>query len=100
MKNTLQQFRIIALLEGVSYLLFALTMPLKYMYEIGMPNKIVGMGHGILFISYLIWLYLNWIERKWTLKKVFILFIASLLPFATFYADKRILKPELQKEQK
>ncbi|MBU2020176.1 MAG: DUF3817 domain-containing protein [Bacteroidetes bacterium] len=93
--NTLKQFRTIAILEGVSYLLLALTMPLKYLYDMPLPNKIVGMGHGILFIAFIFWLYLNMVERKWKFSKVFILFISSLLPFGTFVADKKILSKEI-----
>ena len=49
----LKTFYIIALLEGISYLLFGVTMPLKYWMNITEPNKIIGMLHGILFITYI-----------------------------------------------
>ena len=54
-KTLLGQLRWLAILEGISYLLLAITVPLKYMYEMGTPNKIVGMAHGVLFIAYCIW---------------------------------------------
>jgi integral membrane protein len=92
--NKLKQFRVIAILEGISYLLFALTMPLKYWYDMPSPNKIVGMFHGILFIAFIVWLFMNMIERKWKISKVFILFLSSLLPFGTFVADSKILSKE------
>ncbi len=93
LKTTLGQLRILAIMEGISYLLFALTMPLKYMYEIEMPNKIVGMAHGVLFIAYIIWVFLVGNNRKWTWTKMGICWIASLLPFATFWIDSKYLKP-------
>jgi len=87
-------FRIIAILEGISYLtIFALTMPLKYLADIPMPNKNVGYAHGALFISYLVLAVIFWKKKKWSIKKGIILLLASLLPFATFYVDQKYLKP-------
>lgn len=92
-KTTLGQLRVLAIMEGISYLLFALTMPLKYMYDIGMPNKIVGMAHGILFIAYIAWVFFVGREQQWSWQKMGIAWIASLLPFATFWVDAKYLKP-------
>ncbi|MFD2588248.1 DUF3817 domain-containing protein [Croceitalea marina] len=86
-------FRATAILEGISYLLlFGLTMPLKYWAEIGEPNKVIGMAHGILFILFVVLAGIVCWERKWSIKRFLIFFIASLLPFGTFYADKKYLK--------
>ena len=93
LKTTLGQLRLLAIMEGISYLLFALTMPLKYVFEMGMPNKIVGMAHGVLFIAYVIWVFLVGNNRKWNWKKMGVCWIASLLPFATFWVDAKYLKP-------
>ena len=88
----LKAFRVTAILEGISYLaLFAFTMPLKYWAGIGQPNKWVGYAHGVLFILYILLLLVLIFEKKWGVKKFLILFIASLLPFGTFYADKKYL---------
>ncbi len=86
----LKTFRITALLEGISYLsLFAFTMPLKYWAEIGEPNTWVGYVHGGLFVFYLVLLTLLTYQKKWGAKKFVVWFVASLLPFGTFYADKK-----------
>ncbi|CAM4309936.1 DUF3817 domain-containing protein [Zobellia nedashkovskayae] len=85
-------FRVIAVLEGISYLaLFAITMPLKYLADLPMPNKYVGYAHGALFITYVILAVVLWMEQKWSIKKGIIILIASLLPFATFYVEKKYL---------
>ena len=95
MKSSLKQFRLIAALEGVSFiLLIALAMPLKYMFDMPTPNKIIGMVHGVLFVAYVFFLYQVASDRKWSLKKVAIAFIASLLPFGAFVLDAKVLKPE------
>ncbi|WP_298481036.1 DUF3817 domain-containing protein [uncultured Maribacter sp.] len=89
----LKIFRLTAILEGISYLLlFALTMPLKYLAEIPQPNKYVGYAHGFLFIAYVILAIVFWFEKKWSIKRLLILLTASLLPFATFYVDRKYLK--------
>lgn len=93
LNSLIGQLRLLAILEGISYLLFALTMPLKYMYEIGMPNKIVGMAHGVLFITYCVWVVRYSVQTKWPFKTTLICLIASLLPIATFNVDSKILKP-------
>ena len=50
-KSPLGRFRILAFMEGLSFLLILfITMPLKYLYEMPEPNLVVGMAHGVLFV--------------------------------------------------
>lgn len=93
-KTLLGQLRWLAILEGISYLLLAITVPLKYMYEMGTPNKIIGLAHGILFIAYCVWVVVYAREAKWTFGIILISLIASLLPFGTFVADVKIFSKE------
>lgn len=87
-------FRATSILEGISYLaILAITMPLKYMADLPMPNKYVGTAHGVLFIAYIILAIVFWMKKKWSIKRLFILLLASLVPFATFYVEKKYLKP-------
>lgn len=91
----LQTFRIIAILEGISYLLlFGLGMPLKYLANIKEPNIYIGYAHGFLFIAYVVFAVVVCLEKKWDLKRFVVLFVASLLPFGTFYIDKKYLRKE------
>lgn len=94
----LKIFRGTAILEGISFLLlFGVGMPLKYLLKIPEPNIYIGYAHGFLFIAYVILAAIFCIEQKWNLKRFIILFIASLLPFGTFYIDKKYLKPLIGK---
>ena len=95
LKNSLSRFRLVAFLEGCSFLLFAVTMPLKYIWAMPKPNYFIGMVHGLLFLTYLVLLLQVSTENKWSLKKIFLSFIASLLPFGTFYAAKKIYPEEI-----
>ena len=95
LKTVLGQLRILALIEGISFLLlFGVTMPLKYINGIEMPNKIVGMIHGILFIAFCIWVVRVAMQNKWSILKTLVALASSLLPFATFVLDAKVLKKE------
>ena len=88
-------FRIIGFIEGISYLaLLFIAMPLKYMMGIAIATKIVGMIHGLLFIVFLIILMQAAQKHNFSMKDSVIFFIASLIPFGTFYTDKRLNKLE------
>ncbi|MCF8464288.1 MAG: DUF3817 domain-containing protein [Flavobacteriales bacterium] len=88
----LRIFRYAAVLEGISYLLFAVTMPLKYIYDIAEPNYIVGMAHGMLFMLYCLLGLSSAIKYKWEFGFSVMVFLASLVPFATFYLEAKYLK--------
>ncbi len=88
--NMLNIFRGTAILEGISYLLlFGLGMPLKYLADILEPNIYIGYAHGVLFIAYGLFALILCFSKKWGIKRFIIFFIASLLPFGTFYMDKK-----------
>lgn len=89
----LKIFKIVALLEGLSYiLLLGVGMPLKYMADNDVMVKSLGMPHGVLFIAYVIIAFLLKDEMKWDLKNFLIILVCSLLPFGTFYVDRKYLK--------
>lgn len=100
LNTVLHQLRALAILEGISYLLLIPTVILKYSYEMGLPNKIVGSIHGLLFILYCVWVVYYALKKKWNLMKTLICLAASLFPFATFIVDQKILKPEVERELK
>jgi integral membrane protein len=88
----LKALSITALIEGTTYLLLAFTMLLKYKYSMPLPNKIVGMIHGLFFILYVALVIYVGIQKKWSNKTIFIALLASIIPFGTFYADAKIFK--------
>ena len=88
--NKLGWLRIIGFMEGCSFLAFAITMPLKYMFQMPKPNLFVGMAHGWLFITYVILVLLVANKLKWGPKNTFWALLASLIPFGTFVSDRKI----------
>lgn len=90
-KTPLSRFRLVSFLEGVSYiLLLFIAMPIKYLAQNPIPVKIVGMGHGVLFILFMILLYESMRKHQWGNSFSMKLFIFSLLPFGTFIMDKKL----------
>ena len=88
-----QIFRIVALLEGVSYiLLLFIATPIKYLANDPQYVKLLGMPHGILFIVYIILAFMIRPDYKWNSRQFMVVLIASLIPFGTFYVDKKYLK--------
>lgn len=87
--TTLGKFRLIALLEGISFLvLLFIAMPLKYAAGLPLAVKYTGWVHGVLFVQYVVFLFMVWMEYKWTFWDAVKAFAASLVPFGTFYMDK------------
>jgi len=83
-------FRITAFLEGVSYLLLlGIGVPLKYLADNDSWVKALGMPHGVLFVGYLILAFLIKDDQKWSNKTFILVGLASVIPFGTFWVEKR-----------
>ena len=86
-------FRIVAFLEGVSYLLLLfIATPIKYLLDDPQYVKLLGMPHGLLFMGYIILAFMIRKEMNWTSKQFKIVLLASIIPFGTFYIDRTYLK--------
>jgi integral membrane protein len=86
-------FRIISFLEGVSYLLLLfVAVPIKYFQGDVSYVKMLGMPHGILFMSYIVLAVILQKKMKWSIKSLGIVVLASVIPFGTFYVDKKYLR--------
>lgn len=85
--------RVVGFLEGASYiLLLFLAMPLKYWAGEEQYVKLLGMPHGLLFITYILLVYLLKNNQNWSNKTLAVLLTASIIPFGTFYVDWKYFK--------
>lgn len=90
--NMLEFFKKIALLEGVSLLaLLFFAMPMKYIFDQEIYVKTIGMAHGILFIAYIILAVIVKFALNWSNKVFIIVCLASIIPFGTFYVERKYL---------
>jgi len=86
-------FRIISFLEGVSYLLLLfIATPIKYLQGNEAYVKMLGMPHGILFMIYIVLAIVLRNEMKWDSKSFTIILLCAIIPFGTFYVDKKYLR--------
>ena len=86
-------FRLITLLEGSSYLLLLfIAVPLKYLVGDESFVKLLGMPHVVLFILYIVFAFVFQKKMKWSLTNFLIILVASVVPFGTFYIDKKYLR--------
>lgn len=91
----LKFFRNVALLEGVSYIVIMANMLFIKPTNMDLYKTLlypVGMSHGVLFIAYVVLAFLLFKPLKWSLQTLFIVLVASLIPFGTFYIEKKYLK--------
>ncbi len=80
--------------EAWSYvILLFVAMPLKYLMDLPIAVRIVGMLHGLLFVAYAFQLLYLLILKALGFPKAVVYFIASLLPFAAFWVEKDVKKP-------
>ena len=83
------RLRAVAFLEGLSFVaLLFIAMPLKYLGDMPLPVRVVGLVHGGLFIG-LAWLVMSSLGSggrglAWAARIGF----ASLVPFGTFFLDR------------
>lgn len=91
----LGRLRLVAWLEGVSFLVLLLVaMPLKYLAGQPQPVRLVGMAHGLLFVLYVLLLAQQSLARRWGWGTTLLGFGASLVPLGTFWADRKLFRPE------
>ena len=91
----LKFFKIIALLEGISYLVLFSNMLVVKPTNFALYKTFlfpIGMAHGILFMTYIIVAVMLKFDANWNLKKFGIISLASVVPFGTFYVEKKYLR--------
>jgi len=96
--NVITLLRYTSLIEGISLLLLVLiAMPLKYIADMPIYVRYIGMAHGLLFILLVLMLFVA--ASKVPVKWLLLTLLASVIPFGAFVMDiylKR-LDPSCQK---
>lgn len=91
--GTIGQFRLLGIMEGISYIiLLFIAMPLKYYANLPNAVKYVGWAHGVLFVAFGLFLIKVWVQYRWSFGKATLAFVTSLVPFGTFWLDKKLQK--------
>ena len=86
-------YKIVSYVEGISYiLLLGIGVPLKYLFLNESWVKALGMPHGLLFVAYIFLTIAMKQKYAWPNSKTLVFYIASVIPFGTFYTDYRYLR--------
>lgn len=87
------RLRLLGLLEGVSLLLLiGVAVPAKHLYGNPALVKSIGPVHGMLFLLFVFNTLSVGVEYRWQFKTTtWKVLLACLIPFGTFYIDKKIL---------
>ena len=92
MNISIQTFRVISLLEALSFIvLLLIAMPIKYI--LGNPElvRVVGMAHGILFILYILGAFLFKNKLNWSNQILGVVILCSIIPLGPLYVDRKYL---------
>lgn len=88
-------FKFIAIAEGISYLVLFFNMLVIKPNHSELYKTLlfpIGMAHGLLFIGYVLMAIMIKNDQQWNFKEFVIVQLASLLPFATFYVEKKYVR--------
>tara|TARA_R110000868_G_scaffold14266_2_gene66293 strand:- start:1282 stop:1566 length:285 start_codon:yes stop_codon:yes gene_type:complete len=91
----LKVFKVTAILEGISFLVLIANMLILKTYNPDLYHVILrpfGLSHGFLFIAYIILAFLLRKSQAWSWATLGIILAASLVPFGTFYIEKKYCK--------
>jgi integral membrane protein len=94
--GVLTRFRVMAILCGVNLLLLVFGyMPAKHIFDLVDTNKwmvFIPIAHGYLYIVYILTALQIGVQKKMSLLTILVLIAAGTLPFASFIAERKIVK--------
>jgi integral membrane protein len=83
--------RRLCLIEGLSLiLLVGVAMPLKYIWDMPLAVRYVGMVHGLLWLALIALLVVIAWRLRWSLGRSAAVFASSLVPFGFLMVDGRM----------
>ena len=93
--TSLGRLRLLGLLEGLSLLvLVGIAVPLKHYYHDPSLVRALGPVHGLLFLLFVLNTLRVGVEYRWQFATTtWKALLACLVPFGTFYVDRKILAP-------
>ncbi|SDH89861.1 integral membrane protein [Alteribacillus persepolensis] len=95
LSSSLGKLRLAGVIEGISFLLLLfIAMPLKYGAGLDMAVTVAGSLHGALFILYILFVLVVWIQRRWSFLRAFIAMAVSVIPFGPFVFDKSLRREQ------
>jgi integral membrane protein len=94
-------YRVLAPVVGVLLaILVFIGVPLKYIPAEGSAlqtfgsdvTAVVGVGHGFLYMAYLVVAFLLWRQTRWPLPFAVLVLLAGLIPLVIFWVEKSVVR--------
>lgn len=90
LRSPLSRFRVMAYVTGVMLLVLVfVAMPLKYFGDSETLMSIIGPGHGLLYMVYLVFAFDLVVRARWSWQRTLLLLGAGVLPFLSFYVERK-----------
>jgi integral membrane protein len=87
----LTRYRVMAYVVGVMLLILVfVAVPLRYAAGVPEVSKVVSPIHGLLYIVYLVAAFDLALKARWTGKGTVLVLLAGVVPFLSFWAERRV----------
>ena len=88
---SLKRYQVMAYVVGVMLLVLVLVaIPLRYGFDVPEVSKVVSPIHGFLFIVYLVTAFDLALKARFTGKGTVLVLLAGVVPFLSFWAERRV----------
>jgi integral membrane protein len=90
-------FKFTAISEGISYIVLLVNMLFVKPSNMELYKSLlfpIGMTHGILFMAYIYLAFMIKDKQNWSFKELFFVILGSIVPFGTFYVEKKYVVNE------
>jgi integral membrane protein len=90
-QGALTRYRVLAYAVGVMLLVLVLVaMPLRYGAGVPEVSRVVSPVHGFIYIVYLAAAFDLALKARWTAKGTLLVLLAGVVPFLSFWAERRV----------
>ena len=87
----LGRYRVLAYVVGVMLLVLVLVaIPLRYAAGVPEVSRVVSPIHGFLYIVYLVAAFDLALKARFTAKGTLLVLLAGVVPFVSFFAERRV----------
>jgi integral membrane protein len=91
LRGALIRYRVMAYVVGVMLLLLCGAMILKYGFHVIDSTSIVAIGHGWLYMIYVLLALDLCFRMRWSFPRIFFVVIAGTIPFLSFVAEHKVV---------
>lgn len=92
---SLRRYRVLAMVTGVTLLVFTVELVAKYVFQAGGPlmewaDEWFAQIHGLVYIVYLVMVVDLWSTMRWGFGRLTAMVLGGVVPFLSFVVERRI----------